>query len=144
MKIPLTQRQVTCIDEEDYVSLSNFTWRAMWNSLSGSFYAARSTARGADRKQKHVFMHREIMGLEPGDPLDNRRSNLKVVTHLEHMNEHRNDPRRDVSKYGIGVRRRSSGLFQARVQVNRKTYSLGSYNTPEEAQRARREFLEDL
>lgn len=146
-EIQLTQGQVTLVDEQDFCWLSQHKWCAQWSPRTKSFYAQRGVYPGG----KKILLHREIMGLKKGDPrevhhvngdtLDNRRSNLKIVTVTEHKNEHRNDPRRDVSKYGIGIYRRSSGRFLAQVSIDGKRYNIGTHDTPQEAQAAREEFL---
>jgi hypothetical protein len=75
-------RAWTCVDAEDFASVRDFTWRLMARR-----YAARSDGYG------HVYLHRQLLGLQPGDgqvtdhingnPLDNRRANLRVGTQAQ-------------------------------------------------------------
>lgn len=151
-EIPLTQDQVTRVDDEDFYRLNQNPWYAQWNTHTKTFYAKRIVRRDGNRTA--LFVHREILGLEPGDPwdvhhrdgdtLNNTRENLEVVTRLEHNHLHRDNPRRDASKYGIGVARRSSGRYEAQAQIAGKKHYLGVHDTPEEAQEARAEFLARL
>jgi hypothetical protein len=99
MKIPLHARDGSVkdwalVDPEDFSVLSALRW----SPINGS-YGIRARRRGPiiDGKQTTIFMHRQIMGLERGDRrevdhinhdvLDNRRANLRVVTHAQnHQN----------------------------------------------------------
>ena len=92
-------------------------------------------------------MHREVMGLEPGDPrqidhlnhnvLDNRRRNLRITDARGN-----NENRRNQSPYGVGVIEQC-GKFRVIVRHGGRQIGLGTFDTPEEAQDARRQFLED-
>ena len=71
------------VDLEDYERLAGFTWHGV-TSATGTVYARRG-------QRPNVYMHRAIMGLAAGDGLEvdhfdgdglnNRRVNLRVVTH---------------------------------------------------------------
>lgn len=150
-RIPLTQGQAHLVSAEDFDWMTQHKRFARWNPHTKSFYALRNVYQ--DGKRTTLFAHREIMGIEPGDPrhvhhvngktLDNRRENLLVLTALEHANEHRNDPRKNASLYGIGIRRQRNGRFEAQAEVAGKRHCLGTFDTPEEAQAARKEFLKE-
>ena len=87
-EIPLTQGKVAIVDAEDYERLSNHRWYASKNRKR--FYAMRDTWVSG-KKGPPIKMHREILGLVYGDgrigdhinrdSLDNRRCNLREVTH---------------------------------------------------------------
>jgi hypothetical protein len=93
------------------------------------------------------LLHRWVLGLEVGNPLvgdhinrdilDNRRSNLRAVTPTE------SNLNRDVgtSRWGRGVGPQKSGRMAAMVKRCRVEYHLGTYDSVEEAQEAREEFL---
>ena len=84
--IELTRGQIAFVDEYDLSALSAWKWFA-WRSNSGAFYAARSIVVNGIRQR--VYMHRQILGLTPGDgkygdhkngdTLDNRRGNLRTA-----------------------------------------------------------------
>lgn len=77
------------LDQEDYVRL----WRYSW-AMGGPNRSYASSNLGLGRGPR-VWMHRVIMGLTPGDGLevdhingdrlDNRRSNLRVVTRAQNQ-----------------------------------------------------------
>lgn len=146
-KIPLTQGQFALVDDEDYAELAQFKWYAAWAPKMWGFYAVRKVRLPGGR-QRTESMHRRIVGLKYGDrlqvdhrnhdTLDNRRANLRAVTNREN-----NENRRDPSPYGVGVRRRPSGRFQAQAWSNGRLQYLGTYDTAEEAVAARRDWLEE-
>jgi hypothetical protein len=85
-KIPLTRGKVAYVSEEDYERVSKYKWLCM-----GHGYAARSR-RKDEGKKGIVYMHRFILGVEDGevdhvdgDRLDNRRENLRLVTHSQNL-----------------------------------------------------------
>ena len=100
----LTKGFGTLIDDEDYEEISQYKWHVVEGKSVN--YAARS---GKDETGKpiHILLHRQLMNPPKGmvvdhingDGLDNRRVNLRVVTHGENIkNSHQ---RRDfVYKYG--------------------------------------------
>lgn len=114
------------IDEADAAVLSQHRW-----------YVHRYVATHVG--QKTIYLHRLLMNPQPGlevdhinnDKLDNRRSNLRVVTHS--INE-RNKPARGFSKTGLrGVERTRQGRFSAYMCVDGKMERLGVYATAHEA-----------
>jgi len=94
-QISLTQGQFATVDDEDFEWLNQWTWYAVHEKpfarckRDGTFYAIRATKLFND-KNSTVPMHRQILGLKPGDrrkvkhinekALDNRRCNLKIVS----------------------------------------------------------------
>lgn len=139
--ISLTQGQVALVDDADFDWLSKYKWHADWNRYTRTFYASRSVAIRGKSPQK-IFMHREILGLHPGDrregehrepsrTLDNRRSNLRIATKIENARNRRR--RRDNASGHKGVQQRSSGMFRARIRVDGKLINLGTRKTAEEA-----------
>jgi len=95
------------------------------------------------RRYKGLYLHRMIVGPIPkglvidhinGDALDNRRSNLRVVTHQENL-------RNVVAREGkncpyIGVKK-SRNRFSASITVDGRYHHLGNFGTAEEAYEAR-------
>lgn len=142
LSIPLTQNQVAIVDEEDFGYLSQFHWYAHWNINTQSFYAGRALPR-LYGKTRSVRMHRELLGLVAGDPrqgdhinhntLDNRRTNLRIVTHSQQV-QNRQGQRRCSSGFK-GVKKISSGRYQAEIVANGKRMYLGLRDTAELAYR---------
>ena len=91
-------------------------------------------------KRVHISFHRLItnapLGMQVdhinGNRLDNRRSNLRIVTAYENA-QNLHGARAD-SRTGLrGVERRRNGRFHARIWVDGRTVSLGSFATSDEA-----------
>lgn len=153
--VPLTQGQFAIVDDEDFERISRHKWYAAWDARTRSFYAARNAPDPLRGGQITLKMHRVVMG-QPyrsnGDEvdhvnkntLDNRKKNLQVLSVAEHRRKHRNDPRRDASEWGVGVKRRPNGRFQAEASLDGKKHHIGTYATQEQAQAAHADFLESL
>lgn len=105
--IELTQGQTALVDERDWHDLKQFKWHAYWSVNTKSFYAVRTIREDGTKSTER--MHRRIMRLGIGDrrqvdhqdhdTLDNRRSNLRIVTNRENHENLRNQ-----SPYGVSVR----------------------------------------
>lgn len=138
-KIKLTRGKVAIVDKEDFVRVNMFTWY-----FDGK-YARRDT--GGRKNKKRIYMHRFIIGdtdLEVDhinrDPLDNRKSNLRICLHKENI---RNSPKhKDVASGIKGVYKRSEKrrkMWYSRIMVDGKDVHLGYYLTAKEAEKAYRE-----
>ena len=136
-KIRLTQGKVALVDSEDYEELSKHKWYA--HKEHNIWYARRRI--GA----KTIRMHREILRAERGDivdhinrdGLDNRRDNLRIVSHRENVLNSRMPRRRGKTSRYRGVRLHSSGLWQARItDEHGQQKLLGYFQEEEDAARA--------
>lgn len=139
--INLTKGRQAIIDDDD-AHLAAFKWCVTIKSRIA--YAVRSIMDSAG-KRRSVYLHREVLGLKSGerlvvdhidgDGLNNRRSNLRAITHRENI---RNvvGPRRDNTTGYLGVYRVGS-RFQAKIMTNGSYKNLGMFATPDEANVAR-------
>lgn len=93
--------------------------------------------------KKIVLIHRLILGITKeteyadhinGDRLDNRRSNLRIVTHRQNMMNVR--PRSANGYKGVSHSPSTKNKWRAYINPNRKQINLGYYATPEEAAKA--------
>lgn len=140
--IPLTQNQNAIVDSSDYNWLVQWNWSARWSASTRSFYADR---RDYSRTPSVIIpMHRQILGLEPGnellgdhircqDTLDNRRSNLRIATNEQNSQNcriHKNN------KSGFKGVRRHHNKWYAMIRVKGERIYLGLHATPELAHRA--------
>lgn len=140
----------TVVDEEDYVSLSNWVWR-----LHPDGYAVRYTR--INGKFSAVLMHRKILGLYENDQrqgdhvnrnrLDNRRSNLRIITsngNRQNRSSHRTagKHKRTSSFRGVGWSK-SRSKWRARVRIEGKLYELGYFDIEEEAAQAAENFRKE-
>src|SRR4030095_14079696 len=94
-QIHLRQNKVALVDDEDFERVNQKKWHAV--ESRGAFYAAHSYY--VEGKQHRVFLHRFLLGLEPGDGLqcdhcngdglDNRRANVRIATQAENNRNRR-------------------------------------------------------
>lgn len=140
--IPLTQGQFALVDDEDYERINAHKWYALWAPGVRSYYAMRveTTARGV---HENVRMHRVILGAKPGEhvdhanhgTLDNRKSNLRIVSRAENQ-RNRGLPKQSTTGYkGVTLRERVS-RWEASIKKSGRTHYLGHYTNPEDAARA--------
>jgi hypothetical protein len=135
MELSLTQGQVAYIDDEDYERCKNNKWHAFL-SATGRFYAARTVH---DRKQYlHHFLLGYLNGLEidhiDGNPLNNRKANLRFVTHQQnHMNRL---PRRNTTSKYKGVHfHKKSNRWRAAIKKDGKYIEIGTFKKEDDAAR---------
>ncbi len=91
-EISLSQGQIAIVDESDYEILRRHKWHAVWCEYTHSFYAQTWLYVPYKRRE---FMHRIVMECEKrdgkqidhinGQTTDNRRSNLRFVTHSQNQ-----------------------------------------------------------
>lgn len=104
-------------------------------------YAVRNHTRGVMR-----WLHREILGLVPGDGmdgdhisrdrLDNRRANLRIVT--RQANSHNTTGRGGTSQHRGVCWDKYTGSWKANVMVNGKNVNLGRFHDESDAAEAAR------
>lgn len=144
-EIKLSQGKFALVDDEDFEYLNQWRWNAL---KSGNiYYASRCVYIRCNniKSTKTVLMHKELINTDKGfeidhinrNGLDNRRVNLRKVTHRQNMLN-----RSDQSKY-MGVCK-NGNVFRAKVYVNHKQIYIGNYSTPEEAQAAYFNYINKL
>lgn len=104
----------------------------------GNPYAIRHVRRPGG-KQITQYLHREILGLEPGDPrqvdhingntLDNRRENLRICDCTENNCNVPCRSNNTTGYKGVGWRK-ERGKYRARIKLNGKETHLGYYDDP--------------
>lgn len=140
-QIPLSRGLVALVDAADYEWLNQWKWSAH-NSCREFFYAARWS--GGRKARCMVYMHRLILGATTtgevdhinGNRLDNRRANLRIVTHQQNT-QNQLTKRKGCSSRHIGVWRRPNGRWTAQITVDYRTIALGTFDTEEQAAVAR-------
>lgn len=133
--IRLTRGETALVDEGDYDRLSQYRWR-----LHTDGYAIRSVQR--DGRWTTSSMHREILpaaGLEVdhsnGNPLDNRRMNLRVATSGQNKANTRRSRRNTSGFKGVSwAKERNKWL--ARLTINSHRIHIGYFETAEAASKA--------
>ena len=142
-KIGLTKGEYAIVDAADYEELSKYKWHVAGN---GKMLYAQRMARSKcpGQRQYKVKMHRQIMNVPEGlfvdhinhNGLDNRRSNLRIVTKMQNNWNKRKLKTGCSSKYkGVSFFKRS-GKWQARIVHNGKNIFIGQYDDEESAARA--------
>jgi len=134
-KIPLTQGQFALVDDEGFEELSKFKWYV--RKFNGRYCAARSSGK-IDGKYSALLMHREILGLKPGDglvgdhinhnTLDNRRNNLRVCTQTQNL-RNRTSRKGSSSKF-LGVNwDKTNKKWRAQIKSSGKSVYLGCFDS---------------
>lgn len=124
----------TVIDLPDrhHIETGNNRWRAARSGRGHTPYVVRKESG------KWQSLHRLIVGVIPlgfvvdhinGNPLDNRRSNLRVVNHGDNARNCAATAGRALPK-GVSVYR---GRYRARLTFNRREIRLGVYDDPQDA-----------
>jgi len=136
--ITLTRKCLALVDSEDLEELTRYHWFTV--GTAPYLRAARSITVVPYRKQ-FFYMHREILGLPPGrepvvdhingNPLDNRRQNLRLCS----AGENSWNRRRRATIFGlspfIGVIWRSHArAFQAHARRDGRFVHLGWFKDP--------------
>jgi len=123
------------IDKEDLFNVRQYCW-----------YQRHGYILSGSGKNK-LFLHRFVMGLEKvnglyvdhmnHDPFDNRRSNLRIVTHAENMRNLKVNSKNTSGVTGVYLNKRT-GNWYSQIVVNRKTHCLGTYASFDDAVAARK------
>ena len=136
--IRVSPNHYSTVDDSYFPILSQYTWR--YNKGY-----AETTVDG-----KTTGMHRLVMDAKQGavvdhinhNKLDNRKSNLRVVTvQANGLNRWGN---KNNSSGHRGVYQLPNGKYFAQIKVNGKDFSLGTYSTKEEASTAYLEAHETM
>jgi uncharacterized protein YegP (UPF0339 family) len=134
VEFPVSRGKFMCkIDAAD----SEIVLQSKWccnNITNGKMYVHRKQGG------KIIKLHRMLMGVIDdrsvcvdhinGDPLDNRRANLRVCKHGENMRNYRNA----WGKEGIrGVMKTPAGKYRARIRYQNKLFHIGTFDTQHDA-----------
>jgi hypothetical protein len=135
-EIKLTQNQVTIVDDEDFISVSQFSWYAAW--IRDRFYAA-TRIHG-----KSVYLHAWLTGYKKtdhcnGNSLDNTRANLRL-TDDSHNQGNRGPAKNNSSGYKGVVFDKSRGNWRAKIAG--RTVG-GRFTSPEDAAHAYDKFARE-
>lgn len=131
VRIRLNRGDTLIIDERDYLSINKYSW------TSNNGYVFRTKFDNGSAKR--IYIHRHLTKAPDGmvvdhingNPLDNRRSNLRVCTHKENSRNRKKPNSGLLSKFK-GVRPRENG-FEANVSTEGKTYYVGTFSSEIEA-----------
>jgi len=139
-KITLTKGFEAIVDDEDYERLVWLKWHASAITPPNNAYANHTLL--ANGKRFRVLMHRLIIGAPPdamvdhinGNPLDNRRSNLRLCDRYTNMANRKCSILSTTGIKGVSYEPRVKYKpWRARLRYHNKSYSLGGYATAKEA-----------
>ena len=134
--LPLSQGYVAIVDDEDFDYLVQYSWYAKKASgRKGSQYYAQNWKLGK--------MHRFIMKCPKGmqvdhinhNPMDNRKSNLRICTLKENLYNRRRKPHPKTNSRYLGVFP-SGKKWVASIGVNYKKIHIGTFTTADDAAKA--------
>lgn len=134
--VPLTRGLVAVIDVDDVPLVSGRLWHA--HVCRGGTYA-RTWVRDAEGELVGLLLHKAITGYQmtdhiDGDGLNNRRANLRKTSRAEN---NQNSRMQKNNKSGFkGVSQARSGRWRARIAVECRQITLGTFDSPQEAHRA--------
>jgi len=139
IEISLRHGLVLLIDGDDWARLGHHSWWAYKNG--NTFYVCR-TAK-TPRGRRHVPIHREIMGAQPGfevdhinrDGLDNRRTNLRVCTRAQNT-ENAPHPSGKYSNYRGVSWDITRDKWTASISIKNRATRLGRFADEADAARA--------
>lgn len=136
IRIHLTKGKEAIIDDEDLELILNHKWHAHIGSNTRTNYYAAAMVKdlSTKKRQRQIRMHRLIMNAGVGDEvdhinhdtLDNRKCNLRLVTHAENM---RNKALQHNNKTGVaGVSfNKSKNKWSAGIGTNGKFKEIGTF-----------------
>lgn len=134
-EIKTKRGDVILVDDEDYAELASRSW-----FVDGNGYAKRTQRVGPRREGRQITipMHRHIVGLDGndrrqvdhinGNPLDNRRANLRICSKDENS---RNRRVHSNNRLGIKGVSRHGLKFRSEIQINKRRIYLGLHDTAE-------------
>jgi hypothetical protein len=135
-EISLTQGKVALVDDEDFETVSRHRWATL--KTRNTCYAMRKSG------PKFILMHREILGLQPGDGvksdhwdgngLNNQRVNLRRCTSLQNSRNQRVRVGTKHSRFkGVSWKPDLQKCWIALITINKRTTYLGYFHTEEAA-----------
>ena len=132
-EIKLMGGRVAIVDDEDYERLTRR--KRKWK-LSTTGYAVRIRTVEGQRFNEH--MHRLVINAPDGlyvdhingNPLDNRKDNLRLATHAQNTRNRKVSINKQVPYKGV---RKSHNRFSAQIHGDGKWVYLGNFKTAEEA-----------
>jgi HNH endonuclease len=135
VRVPLQRGQFAIVDSEDWLRVALHSWYIERNHRVDYAYAA------VDGKK--MYLHRFIMqpleGFEvdhiDGDGLNNRRSNLRIVSHKQNLRNQRLQARSTSGYKGVSWGK-SRCLWGAHIRYDGKKRFLGRFPSRDDAARA--------
>jgi len=130
-EIPLTQGKIALVDGEDYERVNQYKWQVA--KRKNCWYAIHDFKKHMKDKTDAVLMHRFILSSKKGEEidhinnngLDNRKSNLRKVSHSQNMMNQRKT--HGTSKYKGVSWITEKKKWDVRLQYNKKQIRMGYF-----------------
>ena len=134
-----SKEHIMICDLDDWEILKEYVW--FYNKSGG--YAATNAVK--NKKHTVIKFHQIVMGQKKGflvdhinrNPLDNRKENLRFVTHTANLVNSKT-PTSNKSGYKGVSWRKDSNNWRAHISIGHKYISLGSFDKLEDAIEARK------
>lgn len=134
--IPLSQGKFAIVDEDNFDALSEHNW------MYSHGYAKRNFVK-ENGKKTTIYLHRVILGAEKGqivdhkngNPLDNRKTNIRICSQSENLFNKRIQSNNKSGYKGVAWNKEKK-KWQAQARFCGKRYSIGYFQTKEEAAKA--------
>jgi len=143
-RIKLTGNKFALVDDQDFELLNQWKWYA--HKDGNTYYAIRGVWK--DNKVFRFFMHREILDLKYKDGkitdhinrngLDNRKTNLRIVTKAENCRNHTKFSTNTSGYTGVSWHKVIK-KWQSQIRAGGKKINLGYYNNIKDAVGARKQ-----
>jgi len=131
------EEHLVTIDADDLDKVSDF--KGTWH-LNNRGYISRTIGNKRESLHRLIkgFPEEKVIDHIDGNPLNNRKSNLRIIDNKGNQQNIRNLPRPSVSGYrGVRENRGKWGKkYRAFVIMDKKEYNLGSFDDIEEANAA--------
>lgn len=141
-------RGYTVVDAADADFVNQWTWRLETNGRWTPYAGRNERPGGRKGKLLRIKLHRALLGLEHGNPmqvdhrdgdgLNNRRVNLRTVTHIENMQnrrDQRDGPHGRTSRHHGVSWSTSKQKWIVQVTVNGARFYCGGFTDEQQAAR---------
>lgn len=142
-RVTLSSGGYAWVDATDLPVVEGYRWH-ITRKRNGKVYA-QANIRAVDGGRTTIFMHRLVLGLQPGDPevdhrdhngLNNCRSNLRLAGVKNNSANRRKQSTSSTSRFKGVSRRSDTGQWRAYIQVEGRQVRLGVFESEMEAARA--------
>lgn len=125
--------RIFLFDTEDYDEIKKYRWCSNEKGYISTQINGRTMS--LHRFVLNANKEKEVDHIE-GRPWDNRKEKLRIVDHQENMMNRKKSIKNSTGATGVSIDKRT-GKFRAEIYYDMKKYSLGCFETLEEAKQAR-------
>jgi len=134
------ERLEALIDKSDFVKVNSFpgSWTTSYKKANNTFYVQKRYNKG-----EFSYLHRFLLEPKQGkvidhinhNGLDNRRENLRELTHFENLQNRKPQKNNKLGMRGVYYHK-STKRFCVNIKLNSKPIYIGVFKTSEEAEKA--------